>query len=102
MVRDVKSEVGVTFIKTCKKNSRLGLIHFLNQFKCVFEKFGIRGHPQHAMTYVIGAAKLLVIWKQGLEAVLPNRLWTWHIQWHSNETQLIKFEISQQLMLRFE
>ena len=32
------------------------------------------------MTHVVGAAKLLVIWKQGLEAVLPNRPWTWHIQ----------------------
>ena len=37
-----------------------------------------RGPAQHAMTHAVGTVKLLVMWKQGLDAP-SKRLWTWHI-----------------------
>ena len=37
-----------------------------------------------------------------VQGPVPNMVFYPKIQWRSNEMQLTKFEISQQLMLRFE
>ena len=53
------------------------------EIKHVYQNWDWRCIPEDSeglpnMINAVGTVKLLVMWKQGLNAAPPNRLWTWH------------------------